>query len=410
MAKAPFTLFKRTNKAGKTSYSARFLDADGRIVRTVALGTGHKTTAARKAAAMLASGVVAEADNPFVLDFIDSTWRMDSAYVKGRALRGMIISERYIDDSRRIAHRIFGKALKGLRMGDLTPGKLEAAILEAAEAGYGPRTVNLAIQSIRVPYNWYCREHRLANALAGVRKLAEHPKERGTLSAAEVARIVAIEDESPRAKAAVLLAALCGLRLGEVRGLQWEDIDEERGLIEVRHNAPTNCDTVKAPKWGSVRTVPAPQAVLDALALCKAMPEAKGSSFVIYNQAKKDKPVEEVTIMRGLHRILERLALGEKYATATKKEKFEALAAFKARNITLHALRHTFVSLTRAAGVPDFAVMRLAGHKTASMMENYSHAGQVIDFAAARGSIDAILQAAGTPKAGGKAKKPASGA
>ena len=43
-------------------------------------------------------------------------------------------------------------------------------------------------------------------------------------------------------------------------------------------------------------------------------------------------------------------------------------------------MRHTFVTLARMAGVPDITVQALAGHKSAEMMNRYSHAAQVIDF------------------------------
>jgi integrase len=77
------------------------------------------------------------------------------------------------------------------------------------------------------------------------------------------------------------------------------------------------------------------------------------------------------------------------------------------RNIVFHGLRHSFVSLSRAAGVPDFLVQRLAGHKTAKMMENYSHSENVIDFSkAAEGMAKVLADAASEAKkaaAGGKA-------
>jgi len=46
----------------------------------------------------------------------------------------------------------------------------------------------------------------------------------------------------------------------------------------------------------------------------------------------------------------------------------------KARKIVFHSLRHTYVSLSRGAGVPDFVVQRIAGHKTMGMTDKYSHA------------------------------------
>jgi integrase len=64
------------------------------------------------------------------------------------------------------------------------------------------------------------------------------------------------------------------------------------------------------------------------------------------------------------------------------------LAEQKARNLTFHGLRHTFVTLGRLAGLTDAEIQALAGHADGRMMENYSHADQVIDFAAMREKLE----------------------
>jgi integrase len=56
----------------------------------------------------------------------------------------------------------------------------------------------------------------------------------------------------------------------------------------------------------------------------------------------------------------------------------------KRRDLTFHGLRHTFVTVSRLAGITDLEIQALAGHRSGAMMENYSHAGQVLDFTAAR--------------------------
>jgi hypothetical protein len=42
------------------------------------------------------------------------------------------------------------------------------------------------------------------------------------------------------------------------------------------------------------------------------------------------------------------------------------------------------------AGLPDITVQALAGHKSAEMMNHYSHAAQVIDFSEARKKLEGI--------------------
>ena len=61
----------------------------------------------------------------------------------------------------------------------------------------------------------------------------------------------------------------------------------------------------------------------------------------------------------------------------------------KRRNITLHGLRHSFITFARLAGISDMEVQAMAGHKSITMMERYSHAAQVIDFSEARAKLEA---------------------
>ena len=60
----------------------------------------------------------------------------------------------------------------------------------------------------------------------------------------------------------------------------------------------------------------------------------------------------------------------------------------KRRNLSFHCTRHTFVTLGRLAGITDLEIQAMAGHKSRSMMENYSHAAQVLDFATAREKLE----------------------
>jgi integrase len=61
------------------------------------------------------------------------------------------------------------------------------------------------------------------------------------------------------------------------------------------------------------------------------------------------------------------------------------------RNITFHGLRHSYVTLARFGGISDLEIQALAGHKSGAMMERYSHAAQVLDFAAAREKLEKAI-------------------
>lgn len=369
--RAPFVLFKRKGKDGADYYCARFKDDDGLIVRTITLKSGGKTAAALEARKLLDDGVVGRDDDPLVLAYVRDFWSANSDYIKGRAKRGVNISDAYIDENRRLVEQVFTSALKGSRMTTIRAAKVESAILKAADER-GRRTANKALQAIKVPVNHWCKHNRIFNPLSLVEKVDEETQERGVLTTGEVRAILDLEGQSPRVKAAVLLAALCGLRLGEAMGLQWEDVDEEAHVLHVRHNTPVHTTAIKPPKWDSKRDVPMPTDVAEALSMVRATAPVV-SAFVLYNQHDASRPIADKTITEGYYRILRRIGIDE--------------PARKARNLTYHGLRHFYVSFSRSAGIPDFVVQRYAGHRSAAMQERYSHP-DIIDLGDARKRLD----------------------
>jgi len=373
--KAAFSVYCRHLERGKKFY-AKYYGGDGKIFRTITLKATTKVKAVVEAKQHLDQGVLSQTNNPYVIDFCKEFWSRDSLYVRSKARQGHILSDRYILDSKKFVELRFGKLLTGKRMSELSPVLIEQAIDDMEKTGLGHRSINIALATITVPVNWYSKMHRQPNPLQYCMKLHETPKERGALSASEVNQL-AKQEVTPRIKTAVMLGALCGLRLGEVRGLQWSDVDLKGKVIHIIHNSPSYSDEIKDPKWGSSRVVPLPLVLAELLPQVKAM-SGSSESFVIFNEKHKDKPIEEKSIIRGYHRMLDGIKIGKE----VRRE----------RNICFHSLRHTFVSLSRASGIPDFVVQRLAGHKSAQMMERYSHAENVIDYSKVAESMESLLK------------------
>jgi integrase len=96
---------------------------------------------------------------------------------------------------------------------------------------------------------------------------------------------------------------------------------------------------------------------------------------------------------------VELLAIGIN-KTVTDKDGKERIddSEQRRRNLTFHGLRHTFVTLGRLAGLSDIEIQAMAGHKSGAMMERYSHAAQVLDFAAAREKMEWSLVSKATVK------------
>ncbi len=239
-----------------------------------------------------------------------------------------------------------------------------------AERGASGRRINSVLQALRVAVKDLSdREDLDFDPFRRVKSAQESPREKGVLTAEEVSRLIHAPVKGPAGRLAVLLGVLCGMRRGEVRGLQWGDIRD--GYIDLCHNWQ-DMEGVKSPKWGSNRTVPIPSSVSAALAeVCKG---SAGAGFVLESPKKAGVPASTNFFRYALREELEAIGI-----PASEQ---------KRRNISFHSLRHTFVTLCRLAGISDLEIQALAGHKSAEMMAHYSHAGQVLDFTAAREKLE----------------------
>ncbi|MDL2230099.1 site-specific integrase, partial [Treponema sp. OttesenSCG-928-L16] len=193
-------------------------------------------------------------------------------------------------------------------------------------------------------------------------------KEKGILSPDEVHRLIKAPATDPRHRLAVLLGLVCGMRLGEVRGLLWEDVGD--GIISIRHNY-VDSEGLKTPKYDSSGQVPFSDSVAAMLEAVRRISRNPGPrSFILDSLECPGKPYASSFLRKALSREL--IAIG-----ISKDEQ-------KHRNITFHSLRHTFITLGRLAGISDMEIQVLARHRSGAMMERYSHASQVLDFDSAR--------------------------
>jgi integrase len=389
--RSAYSLFKRAGKKGSTYYARFWSEAEGRYVKTVALGTSKVGLARTRAANLLRQGIVSNEDNPVVLDYLKEFWTEGSVYGRQKALRGRPLSPRYVELCRSAVRlyiepwKPFGK----LRVSELTPNALEKWMLWMQDEGKGARTSNIALQALRVAVRRWARLRRLADPLEGFQKAAETTRGRGSLALAELRALMELKTVKvgnfhepqpldPRVRAGVLISCLAGLRLGECRGLRWEDVDDRLGVISVRRSISADEKEPRVPKWGSTGEVPAPEILMEELrALAGSSPLGR-EGYVLY-AADADAPISTNTLRDGFQKMLDAIGLD---ATARAE-----------RRLSFHSLRHSFVSLSRLSGIPDFLVQRFARHKSAVMMEQYTHAN-ILDMAEARKKLDAAFKIA----------------
>jgi len=193
---------------------------------------------------------------------------------------------------------------------------------------------------------------------------AEHSPERPIASIAEVEALAAAMPEDLRI--AVVLAAWCQLRRGEVRGLRRIDVDLERGVLSVqvtRTTAMSGRTIVKEPKTrAGRRTIAIPPNALEAL-----------RSHLRDHVSLE----EEAWVVTGSNHALS-MAWAASRATIGRDD------------LRFHDLRHSGLTWSAATGASVAELMRRAGHASQAAALRYQHSTNDRDRAIA----DALVKLA----------------
>jgi len=288
-------------------------------------------------------------------------WSQNSRYIQAKSIdRDKPLSSAYIKNNHSKAAKEISEFFGALKFEELSRGHIEDLKIALKNRGYSQRQINAVLHALRVPYYYWCQENDKARRVT-ITKPKEQKTERGVLTVDEVKRIVRLDYPDARVKCAILLGCLCGLRAGEIRGLQWRDIDEQNEVIIVRHSF-VDADGLKSTKTDKARTVPLPGVLKPCLEEVKRIHGKWPENFVLQS-IKKDvagAPISKGAIERGFKTILEQVGISAGEA--------------KRRNICFHSTRHTYITLARHLGITGVVVQKIAGHSTTDMMDNYTHA------------------------------------
>ncbi len=183
------------------------------------------------------------------------------------------------------------------------------------------------------------------NVAQDVKKLREDNSRDRVLSPDEETEILGKLQEFLRP--IVVVAINTGMRLGEILGLKWTEIDRKDGEAVQGGFMRIGSES----KGHRARHVPinaAVKAVLDA-----QTPVETDDGFVPYVFVSRFKRAFSVRW------------LSNAFAAAAKRANVQG--------VSFHTLRHTAVSRMVAAGIPDRIIMKVVGHTTTAMVSRYAH-------------------------------------
>lgn len=238
-----------------------------------------------------------------------------------------------------------GPAFGRLPLDEITEEKIEALKVQKLQT-HSAQTVKNILSTLRKILSLAVEWRRLSRA-PKVHMPKVPPADFDHLSLEETAALVAgARAACPFWAPLLLLAVRTGMRAGELRGLQWGDLDFSRRRLTVKRAVVG--DRIQPPKSGKSRRLPLPADILEELqALHKARP--KGALWV---WSTTGGPVTLSGIGRALERACEEAGV---------------------RRIHPHVLRHTYASQLVELGVPLRVVQQLLGHSSITTTERYAH-------------------------------------
>ncbi|MYJ54630.1 MAG: site-specific integrase [Nitrospira sp. SB0672_bin_25] len=270
-----------------------------------------------------------------------------------------------LKDYRNQAHRYLLPVLGRMKVRDVRRTDIERmARIMAHVPVQRNRTLAFASRLFTVAEHWSLRAN-YTNPCRGVVRAREEPRDR-ILSDSELAALgktlTSLADRYPVPVNVIRFASVTGFRIMEAAGIQWSNINFERG-----------CVTLPQTKVGrQVRALPPA-----ALELLKSMPRINDCDFVFTTTGKVSVAYKH---------------LDEVFKMVCQKARIE--------NVRMHDLRRTVATTAAGQGVGLTVLRDLLGHKTVQMAVRYARQADSAVAAAVEQTGGNIASAMGVkPKA-----------
>ena len=249
-----------------------------------------------------------------------------------------------------------------MRLQEVKPVHVRAAVDRVIEAGYVPRTVARVLMRLKALFREALHLELVArNPAEAIQvRLPKGEKAARALEPEEVARLLEAAEASRSRDMALLLRLMLetGLRRGEALALQWGDVDLERGEVRVwRAWAKVGSRGAFTP----LKTPTAKRVVPLPLGLLRRLKARKEELLERLNPEEVDglhlvggvKPVDPDAFNHYLRRLAEKAGLGR---------------------VRVHDLRHTWATLALSRGIPLEVVSERLGHASPTITLNvYRH-------------------------------------
>jgi integrase len=242
-----------------------------------------------------------------------------------------------------------------VKLAKLTPQHVRQLHADLRGKGLSPATVTRVHATLRKALSDAVADELVARNVAKIVPPPSAPRPEVQPLTLDQARMLLDEVQGSRHEAVYVLMLTVGLRVGEVLGLRWSDVDLDGGQLRVRRQLQRVAGQLEfsPPKSArSRRTVSLPSIAVDALVRHRRRQTVATLDGLVF-PSLVGTPMEPRNLQRHWHGLRARIGLDE---------------------VRLHDLRHSAASLMLVGGVPMRAVMETLGHSSIALTaDTYSH-------------------------------------
>ena len=242
-----------------------------------------------------------------------------------------------------------------IRYENLTVQMLHNFIEKKLEIGLSAKYVSDIVIVFKSMAKYISRVHGFRNPIADVILPKVTKKEMKLFSDIQQKKLCEYILKNPyNTSIGVLLSLYTGLRIGEICGLKWNDIDFEKSILTVRRTVQRICTgvhgtrlIVDTPKSrSSQRSIPIPAFIIDML--------------------RKFRKCDDFYILSGSDKIIEPRTMQRKFKSILKKAELPS--------INYHSLRHMFATKCIQLGFDVKTLSEILGHASVeTTLNRYVH-------------------------------------
>ena len=299
----------------------------------------------------------------FLIETLSNFWDFEnSEYVKKRIARGYDIKQRNCKEKLGIVKRYWAKYFDADRtVQSLTSRELDDFLMYLRiEKNLSADTVNKTMTAGNMAFEFLIKEGLItSNPLTSVERFKVNAKKRGIPTETEMKKLMELNWDWTDSvnKLAFKVAALFGLRAGEISGLQVCDIDANADLLYIRHSW-NDTDKLKDTKNGDDRIIPIEHGVaLELLMNARRNPDYSDTSFVFWSPKVAGQPMWPSSFEDDFYIAMQKIGISEEQR--------------KERNIVFHSLRNYCATQIAQRASLEIA-MKILGHRTEEMTRLYS--------------------------------------